>query len=320
MSEEGNGNGRAYPSEDARLRSRATYASVAVAATLIIAKLGAYLFTESVSILSSLIDSSSDLLASVVTLLGVRVALRPPDRSHRYGHGKAEPLAALAQAAFVIGSSVFLTYEAINRLIKPQPIQENAVGIGVMVLAIVLTMGLVLYQRHVIRQTNSIAIGADSLHYSGDLFMNLAIIASLVLTGLTGISILDPLFALGIAAFLIFGASRIALGSFDVLMDRELPHADRKRIRDIVMGHDATLGMHDLRTRNAGTILFIELHLELDRDLTLAQAHDITDEVEQRIQAAFPAAEVLVHQEPYGLDDERLDTRIAESGRLRRSL
>jgi ferrous-iron efflux pump FieF len=312
---------RAEPVDhDGALRRRATYASVAVAATLIVAKLTAYLFTESVSILSSLIDSSSDLLASLVTLLGVRVALRPPDRSHRYGHGKAESLAALAQAAFVTGSAVFLSYEAINRLINPQPIQEGLAGVAVMILSIFLTVGLVAYQRHVIRRTGSMAIGADSLHYSGDLFMNLAVIAALVITNATGIGSVDPIFALGIAAFLVFGATRIAKGSLDTLMDRELPHADRKRIRDIVMAHPATRDMHDLRTRNAGSIVFIELHLELDSHLTLAAAHDITDAVEAQLMEAFPQAEVLVHQEPYGLSDERLDTRIAEAGRLRRGL
>ena len=221
---------RAEPGDhDGSLRRLATYASVAVAVTLIVAKLSAYLFTELVSILSSLIDSSSDLLASLVTLFGVRVALRPPDRSHRYGHGKAEPLAALAQAAFVTGSAVFLSYEAINRLINPQPIQEGTAGIAVMVLSIVLTIGLVAFQRRVIRQTGSLAIGADSLHYSGDLFMNLAAIAALVITNATGIRLVDPIFALGIAAFLVFGATHIAKGSLDTLMDRELPHGDRKR-------------------------------------------------------------------------------------------
>jgi len=248
------------------------------------------------------------------------VALRPPDRTHRYGHGKAEPLAALAQAAFVTGSGVFLSYEAINRLINPQPLQEGTAGIAVMILSIVLTIGLVAFQRRVIRQTGSLAIGADSLHYSGDLFMNLAVITSLVLTDATGIRILDPIFALGIAAFLVFGANRIARGSLDALMDRELPHADRKRIREIVLAHPATCDMHDLRTRNAGNTVFIELHLELDSHLTLADAHDITDEVEQQLMAAFPQSEVLVHQEPYGLSDERLDTRIAEAGRLRHEL
>ena len=157
-----------------------------------------------------------------------------------------------------------------------------------MILSIVLTVGLVAFQRRVIRQTGSMAIGADSLHYSGDLFMNLAVIAALVITNATGIRLVDPIFALGIAAFLVFGATRIAKGSLDTLMDRELPHGDRKRIREIVMAHPATRDMHDLRTRNAGNTVFIELHLELDSHLTLAAAHDITDEVESQLMAAFP--------------------------------
>lgn len=170
----------------AKWRRRATYASVTVALTLIVVKLGTYLATQSVAILSSLIDSSVDALASVVTLFGVSRALRPPDQSHRFGHGKAEPLAALAQAAFVTGSAVFLGYEAISRLISPTQVEQSLIGIAVMVFAIVLTAGLILFQRWVIRRTGSIAIDADSLHYSGDLFMNMAVIAALALTAYTG--------------------------------------------------------------------------------------------------------------------------------------
>lgn len=303
-----------------RLRRIATYASVCVAVILILAKLGAYLVTGSVSILSSLIDSSVDLLASLVTVFGVAHALRPPDRSHRFGHGKAEPLAALTQAAFVAGSALFLTYEAVNRVISPQPINETTVGIGVMVLSILLTGLLVFYQRFVIRRTGSIAIGADSLHYSGDLLTNLAVIAALVLAQATGAPAWDPLFAFGIAIFLIYGAVGIARTALHDLMDRELPGEERRRIRTIVLAHEAARGMHDLRTRSAGGRIFIELHLELDSSLTLAEAHTITDEVEDRLMQAFPNAEVIVHQEPEGLDDERLDHRIAESGRLRRQL
>lgn len=294
------------------LRRWATYASVGVAATLILAKLGAYLATGSVSLLSSLIDSSTDLLASLVTLFGVRAALRPPDRAHRFGHGKAEALAALAQAAFVTGSAMFLAVEAVNRLVHPQPVAESQIGIGVMVLSIVLTAVLIAFQRHVVRATGSVAIGADRLHYSGDLLMNGAVIAALVLTRVTGWVLVDPLFALAIAAFLIHGASGIVAQALDVLMDRELPQADRDRVESIVMAHGAARGLHDLRSRNAGTHVFIELHLELDSDLTLSRAHDITDQIEHRLRDAFPNAEVLIHQEPAGLDDERLDQRITE--------
>ncbi|HSK38634.1 MAG TPA: cation diffusion facilitator family transporter, partial [Arenibaculum sp.] len=184
-----------------RLRRLATYASVGVALTLIVAKLAAYVLTGSVSLLSSLIDSSTDLLASAVTLFGVRHAMRPPDRSHRFGHGKAEPLAALAQAAFVTGSAVFLSYEAVNRFVRPEPIREGWIGIAVMVLAIVLTLALVAYQRHVVRRTGSVAIDADSLHYRGDLFINLAVIAVLLLSRFSQWPYFDPLFAVAIAAF-----------------------------------------------------------------------------------------------------------------------
>ncbi|HEV7372798.1 cation diffusion facilitator family transporter [Arenibaculum sp.] len=296
--------------DHARLRRTATYASVAVACVLILSKFAAYLLTESVSLLASLIDSSMDLLGSVVILFGVRQALRPPDKGHRFGHGKAEPLAALAQAAFVTGSGVFLIYEAINRLFRPTQVQESWVGIAVMVFAMVLTLGLVAFQSHVVRRTGSLAVDADSLHYRGDLLMNLAVVASLLLTGATGWVYFDPLFAFAIAAFLMRGAWSIARGSLDVLMDRELPQTDREQIKHLVLAHRQTRGMHDLRTRNAGSSVFIELHLELDSHLTLAQAHDVTDEVERILLEAYPNAEVLVHQEPAGLEDERLDARL----------
>jgi len=294
-----------------RLRRYATYASVSVSLTLIAAKLAAYLLTDSVSVLSSLIDSSTDLMASVVTLLGVRTALRPPDRAHRFGHGKAEALAALAQAAFIGGSAVFLTIEAVSRLFRPAPVGEGAVGIAVMLLSIVLTAGLVAFQRHVVKATGSVAIGADRLHYSGDLLMNTAVIAAILLTGWTGIGAFDPLFGLGIAAFLLYGARGVGLEALNVLMDRELPEAERARIVALVTAHAEARGMHDLRTRSTGVNAFIELHLELDPQLTVAVAHDITDRIERELREAFPNAEVLIHQEPAGLVDERLDNRIA---------
>jgi ferrous-iron efflux pump FieF len=293
-----------------RLRQRATYASVGVAAVLIATKLGAYLVTESVSLLSSLVDSSADLLASLVTLVGVHHALRPPDCDHRFGHGKAEGLAALAQAAFVAGSAAFLIVEAVNRLITPIPIQESGVGIAVMLLSMGLTAALIHFQRHVVRITGSLAVGADRLHYTGDLLTNGAVIAALLLVEATGTTLADPLMALAIAAFLIRGALAIAAEALDVLMDRELPDPERAAVKAVVLGHAAARGLHDLRTRNGGTGKFIELHLELDHRLRLDRAHAITDEIEHRLRTAFPGADVLIHQEPAGLRDERLDDRI----------
>ncbi|CBS86190.1 cation diffusion facilitator family transporter [Azospirillum lipoferum] len=293
------------------LRRRATYASVAVASTLIVAKLGAYLLTESVSILSSLIDSTTDMMASLVTLLAVREALRPADANHRYGHGKAEALAALAQAAFIAGSAVLLSVEAVRRIVRPEPIAEGTIGIAVMLLSIVLTAGLITFQRRVQVATGSVAIGADRLHYAGDLLMNSAVIAAILLTEATGLAIVDPLFGIGIALFLLNGARGVARDALDVLMDRELGQEERDRIAALARAEPGVRGLHDLRTRNAGTGCFIELHLELDGTLTLTEAHEIADRVERRLRDAFVNAEVLVHQEPAGLADDRLDNRIA---------
>jgi ferrous-iron efflux pump FieF len=297
--------------DQARLRRGATYASVTVATVLVAAKLAAYLDTESVSLLSSLIDSGTDLLASLVTLFGVRQALRPADGRHRFGHGKAESLAALGQAACVIGSAGFLVIEAVNRLIRPQPIEDSRLGIAVMVLAIVLTAALVMFQRRVIRATGSEAIGADRLHYLGDLAINVAVIVALIGGHLTGWQRIDPVFALIIAAALIGGAWRIAGHALDSLMDCELPDGARKHVQAVVMGHPAVRGMHDLRSRSSGTGVFLQLHLELDSSLPLDQAHDIADQIERRLAAAFPNAEVIIHEEPAGLRDDRLDDRIA---------
>ncbi len=297
-----------------RLRRWATYASVTMASMLIVAKLGAYLLTESVSILSSLIDSSTDLMASVVTLLGVRHALRPADRAHRYGHGKAEALAALAQAAFIGGSAAFLVIEAVRRLIVPAPVAETGAGVAVMLLSMAMTAALVTFQRYVVRHTGSIAIGADRLHYAGDLLMNAAVITALLLTRWTGVGAVDPLFGIGIAAFLLYGARGIAREALAVLMDRELPQEDRDRITALVLAHGEARGLHDLRTRSSGTGVFIELHLELDPHLNLVRAHDITDAIERELRDAFVNSEVMIHQEPAGLNDERLDNRIAGEG------
>lgn len=296
-----------------RLRRLATYASVAVATTLIVAKLTAYLVTDAVSILSSLIDSTTDLLASVVALVGVRHALRPADLHHRFGHGKAEALATLAQAAFITGSALLLTVEAVRRLFRPEPVSESAVGLAVMVLSILLTLALVAFQRHVVKRTGSLAVGADSLHYSGDLFMNLAVIAAILLTQWTGLAALDPIFGVGIAAFLLHGAWRILGEALNVLMDHELPEADRQRIGAIVQRSGEAKGMHDLRTRSTGTASFIEFHLELDPQLTVSAAHDVTDRIERALLAEFPNADVNIHQEPYGLAEDRLDNRLKKA-------
>ncbi|MCH8999947.1 MAG: cation diffusion facilitator family transporter [Proteobacteria bacterium] len=293
------------PAVAARLMRRATYASVAVAGTLIVVKLAAWRFTDSVSLLSTLIDSLLDAAASTINLLAVRHALRPADREHRFGHGKAEPLAALGQTAFIAGSAVFLVIEAGRRLFAPRPVLQVEVGIGVMILAIVVTFALTRFQAHVVRQTGSVAIKADSLHYLGDILVNAAVIVALLLASQFGWFIADPLFGIAIAGYILIVAWRIARGAFDMLMDRELPEPERARIGRIVLEHPSVIDMHDLRTRTSGRKTFIQVHIELDGGMSLYQAHDVADEVEASLRAAYPGAEVIIHQDPHGIDEER---------------
>jgi ferrous-iron efflux pump FieF len=286
-----------------RLMRSATYASVAAAAALILVKLVAWVMTDSISLLSSLVDSLLDLLASMVNLVAVRHALVPPDREHRFGHGKAEPLAALGQAAFVAGSAVFLVIEAGHRLLQPQPISHGMVGISVMVFAIAVTLGLVLYQRYVIARTNSVAIRVDSLHYVGDLLVNGSVIVAVVLAVYLDLPVVDPIFAIAISGYIFHTAWRIARESLNMLMDRELADEERDRIKALVMEHSRVRGLHDLRTRASGRDTFIQLHIELDPDIPLLQAHKISDEVEARLQAEYPSAEVIIHQDPEGYEE-----------------
>jgi ferrous-iron efflux pump FieF len=298
-----------------RLNDLAAMASIGVAATLVAAKLVIWIATGSVAILGSLVDSGMDALASMVTFLSIRHAAQPPDRAHRYGHGKAEAIGAFAQAGFVLGSAFFLANEAVRRLLSPQPLEQSGLGVAVLVLASLLTAALLGFQRYVVRRTGSIAIRADSLHYRSDLLMNLAVIAVLVLTAATGSMLVDPAFGLALVVVLLISAVAVARRALDMLMDRELPAAQRAAIRTLALQHPSAHDVHDLRTRRAGSDVFIELHLELDGQLSLEQAHAIAHEVEARIRAAFPSADIIVHQEPAGLADERLDTQIAAARR-----
>lgn len=290
--------------DNGRLMRLATYASVATASTLIVAKLAAWWITGSVALLSTLIDSCLDAAASLLNLLAVRHALEPADHDHRYGHGKAEPLAGMGQAAFILGSGVLLTVEAGNRLLHPEAVQQSMIGIGVMVFSIILTLILVQFQKYVLKHSNSVAISADSLHYTGDILINGSVIVSLFLGSLLQWTWLDPLFALGIAAFLMWNAWQIARESMNMLMDRELPEDDRQRIQAIARQHPEVQGLHDLRTRLSGQLGFIQMHLELDAAMTLGQAHEIADQVEDAIRQAFPNFDVIIHQDPAGIREE----------------
>ncbi len=284
-----------------RLMRLATKASVGVALILIVTKMVAWLFTGSISILSSLIDSVMDVLASAINLFAVHHALQPPDAEHRFGHGKAEPLAGLGQAAFIAGSAALLTIEAVRRLFQPHAVTAVEVGIAVMVFSIVLTVLLVAFQRYVARRTGSSVIRADALHYESDVLINGSVIVSLGLTHWFGWQAADPIFAIIIAGYLLRGAWSISQQSLDVLMDREFPDEERARITEIALSHSEVTGMHDLRTRRSGLQQFIQLHLEIDGGKPLSKAHDIADEVEALICAVYPGAEVMIHQDPEGL-------------------
>src|SRR5215471_15384686 len=288
-----------------RLRRLATYASVAVAAVLIAAKFAAWLETGSVALLSSLVDSLLDAAASLVNLLAVRHAMTPADREHRFGHGKAEPLAVLGQSAFIIGSAMLLLAEAVRRLISPAPIENPLAGIAVVVFSIILTIGLVFYQRHVVRRTGSIAISADELHYRSDLVLNLSVIAALVLGSIFHLPLLDPLFGAAIGIWIVYSAVRLARLSLFQLMDHELPDDEREKIREIAQSHPDVAAAHDLRTRVAGPTSFIQIHIEMDGAMSLIRAHEISDEVEAELRAAYPNAEVIIHQDPEGVEEPR---------------
>ena len=285
------------PAEAARLMRLATYASVSVAATLIVAKLFAWQVSGSVSLLATLVDSVLDALASLVNLFAVRHALSPADQDHRFGHGKAEALAGLGQAAFIAGSAIFLLVEAGQRILAPQAIEAIGAGAGVMLLSIGLTLVLLAFQRHVILRTDSTAIKADSLHYRTDLLVNLSVLLALVLS-VWGWPGFDGIFALGIAIYILYSAWEIALHAFDHLMDRELPDEDRARVEQRVGAHPQVRGMHDLRTRRSGTSIFMQLHLELDDELNLLTAHRISDEVEASLMKDWPGAEIIIHIDP----------------------
>ena len=285
------------PLDRAGLLKLASVASVMTAGFLIVAKLIAWYVTGSVGLLASLVDSVMDSIASLINLFAIRYSLQPADAEHRFGHGKAEPLAGLAQAAFIAGSAIFLIFHAIDRLRLAQPLEHVGIGVGVMVLAIVLTLVLLAIQHYVIRKTDSTAIRADSLHYATDLLTNVSILLALYLTTL-GWTWADPVFAIAVAIYIFYSAFNIGHDAFQQLMDRELPADILQKIQETAMSHPEVTGTHEMRTRQAGHTRFVQLHLELDEDMSLKRAHEIADEVEMEIMAFLPGAEVLIHQDP----------------------
>ncbi|WP_395604685.1 cation diffusion facilitator family transporter [Pseudomonas sp. B21128] len=283
--------------EHARLLRLATRASVAVACTLIVAKAIAWWLSGSVSMLAGLTDSALDGVTSLLNLLAVHYALRPADDDHRYGHGKAESLAGMAQALFIGGSAVLIAFQAYERLNNPQPLGAPWLSIGVIVFSLLLTLALLVLQHRVIKATGSNAVRADSLHYRSDMLLNGSILIALMLAGF-GFEQLDAWFGLGIAVYILWSAVQIARESFSVLMDEELPTDVSQQMLELACSVPGVLGAHDLRTRISGNHWFVQLHLELPGELTLSVAHGISDQAADAIHKAYPRAEVLVHADP----------------------
>jgi ferrous-iron efflux pump FieF len=284
------------------LMRRAALASVSVSLFLVAIKIFAYFVSHSVAMLASLADSALDLFASSLNMIAIRSALTPADAEHRFGHGKAEPLAGLAQGAFISASALFLVIQAVQRIVTPEPLDNSIPALVVMCISIFVTILLVLYQRHVVAKTRSVAVGADTAHYASDLATNLGVIAALVLATWFGWTLADPLIALAVAAVMLFTAFGVGRQSFHQLMDRELPEEERTRIQRIVQSHKAVKNVHELKTRMAGLSTFIQLHLALDPKMSLAEAHSVSDAVEQALLAAYPGAQVIIHQDPAGLE------------------
>ena len=289
------------------LKRRATIIAVSFATILCILKLFGSIYTGSLSVLSSMIDSLSDILGSLVTFFAIKISSRPASETHRYGYGKAESLSALFQAAFVAGSGLFVIYDGIKRFITPQPIDRATAGIVIMVTSLIATIFLIIYQRYVYKRTMSQAILADSAHYTVDVLTNSSIIITLVVVKLFGWLWFDTLMAIIIAAILLYNAYDLAKKAVTTLMDVELDTSIRTKIKKIALSYPFTKGIHDLRTRDIGGTFVFEFHLELDPKLKLFDAHEYSHQVEKGILDKYPDAQVIIHQEPAGIDDERLD-------------
>lgn len=297
---------------DPRLRRLASRVSLVVAMILVVVKLVAWVLTGSVALLSSAIDALVDTAASLATFFGVRYAERPPDHDHRFGHGKGEAIAGFTQATLLAGAALALAANSAKRLFYPEPIQLIGLGFGVIVASLIAAMGLVAMQSVVVRRTGSTAIAADRAHYVTDIAVNLAVLAALGVTRLTGWERTDPVFALVISAYMLWNGRGIALEALKQLLDHELSSEERQRISEAVWACTGVRGLHDLRTRHAGDRVFVEFHLEVDGHLTIDEGHAVGDAAEASVRGLYPSiVEVTAHLEPAGIIDERLDDRVA---------
>ena len=288
----------------AKLTRSAAFASIAMATVLSALKIWAVIQSGSTAMLGSLADTALDLIASIATLTGVWIAAQPADEEHRFGHGKAEALAAMFQVVLISLSAAGLAWRAVSELIAGSRVAAATGGIVVSLIAIAGTFVLLWWQRHVIRQTGSVAIKTDNVHYKSDLFLNVAVIAALVLDHYLGLAGADPLFGLAIAGWLAWGAWHASSEAINNLMDREWPEEKREQFLTTLARHPELRGVHDLRTRTSRTHDFVQFHAMVNGDMTVAEAHRVMDELEERIEREFPGVEVLIHPDPEGLVNE----------------
>lgn len=289
--------------ERARLSQRAALASVALAVTFLLAKAWAAVATDSTAMLGSLADTALDLVSSLFVLAAVRIASRPADHDHRFGHGKAEALVALGQVVLITASALVIGWRAVDRLIHGAPTANAEFGIGVSAAAIVATLALLAYQRRVIARTGSVAIRTDAIHYRSDLALNAAVIAALVLDSYLRLRGADAAFGVAIAGWLLFNAWRAARESIDHLMDAEWPSEKREAFLAACADYPELKGMHDVRTRTSGVHDFIQFHVWVPAGWTVKEAHDRLDLVEEDLQRRFPGTEIFLHLDPEGHTD-----------------
>lgn len=289
--------------EEASAKRSAARASILVAGFLVILKSATGFLTGSISVWASLLDSSMDIFASAVNYVAVRTASRPADEDHSYGHGKAESLAGLFQAIVIAGSGIFLIYEAVKRIITPVETRQELLGIASMIIAMLLSGVLVLRLNRVARKTDSLALKADAVHYVTDIFTNGGVLAALLIVHFTRWAIADPLISIALALYILWSAASVAHISIDVLMDHRLPIEIDERVAAIISRFESSgvAGFHDLRTRQSGAIKFIDLHLDVDRTMTLEQAHELTVRVIRAIESEIPRSRVQIHMDPANL-------------------
>lgn len=298
------GPGRMDPARSQRINTFATMLSVGVASILVIAKLAGWWASGSIALLASFFDSLLDLAASVTAFLAVRYAARPADNEHRFGHGKAEAFSSLLQSVLVAASALFLFVEGTRRLIDPQPVEAGGWALAVMALSLVLTVALIRMQTLVIRRTGSIAVTGDRAHYSADLLSNLAVMGGIALAVFAGLDRADPILALFVGVLLARSAFGLGRESVNQLLDRELPDATRAHIEALLTDDPRVLGIHELRTRAAGPLIHIQVHMDLDPYQPLKDAHEVVVDAENRVLAHYPAADLLIHSDPKGYGEE----------------